>query len=104
MLKWTGMAESVTLVSSTRQALVSSPDFQVGILAAIASTSGCSSTLFSLESDSGTPRYLHGNVVTTHGNTCCTVATISSEHRIGVATHFSTLVTKPDAPPKSWRI
>jgi len=33
MLRWTGMAESVTLVSKTRPALVSNPDFQVGILA-----------------------------------------------------------------------
>jgi len=49
MLRWTGMAESVTIVSKTRPALVSNPDFQVGILVMIASTSGCSSALVSLD-------------------------------------------------------
>jgi hypothetical protein len=51
MLRCTGMAESVTLVSRTRPALVSKPDCHVGILAAIASTNGCSSALVNLLSE-----------------------------------------------------
>lgn len=104
MLRCTGMAKSVTLVSRTRPALVSKPDFYVGILAAIASTSGCSSALVNLVSERGIPRYLHRNAATTHGNANCTAATISSVHRIGVAMHLSTFVTSPDAPAKSCRI
>lgn len=56
MLRWIGIADNVTLVSSTRPAPVSSPDFQVGILAAIASTNGCSSTRCSLFNDRGMRR------------------------------------------------
>jgi hypothetical protein len=104
MLMWTGIAERVTLVRRTRLAWVSKPDFQVGIRAATASTSGCSSECFSRFRDSGTPRYLEGNGVTTQGNTNCTACITSSEHRIGVATHLSMLVTKPDAPAKSCSI
>lgn len=40
----------------------------------------------------------------TQGNTCCTASITSSEQRIGVATHLSTLVTRLDAPAKSCSI
>ena len=61
MLRWTGMADNVTLVSSTRPAWVRRHDFQVGILAATESTSAYSSLLRSLCSDNGILRYLQGN-------------------------------------------
>jgi hypothetical protein len=103
-LRCTGIADRVTLVSSTLLAWVRSPDFHVGIRAEMESKSGYSSDRLSMLSDSGIPRYLQGNGATTQGNTCCIVAIISSLQRMGVATHLSMLVTNPDAPAKSWRI
>jgi hypothetical protein len=43
------------------------PAFQVGILAAIVSTSFCSSDLLREVIDRGAPRYLHGNADSWHG-------------------------------------
>ena len=104
ILMWIGIADRVTSVSKTRPACVRIPAFHVRILDATKSTSDCSSARFKRLSDSGTPRYLHGNGATTHGKACWTAAITSSEHLIGVATHLLTLVTRPDAPAKSWRI
>jgi len=101
----TGIAERVTLVRTTRPAQVSNPAFHVGILAAAASTSGCSSGLLSLEKESGTPRYLQGKGAIRHGKACWTIMRSSSEQRIGGdARHLSMLVMRPDAPAKSARI
>ena len=100
----TGIAERVTLVSSTRPACVRRLDFQVGILAATVSTNACSSDRLSLLSDSGIPRYLHGNGATTHGNASWTAAIIASVQRIGVVTHLSMLVIRPDSPANRLRI
>ena len=104
MLMCTGIADRVTFVRSVRPACVRMPDFQVGTLEEMESTNSCSSALLSLMSDRGMPRYLHGNGASTQGKTCWTSATISSVHRMGVATHLSTLVIRPDAPAKSCRI
>jgi len=104
MLKCTGIADSVTFVSRTLPALVRSPDFHVGVLAAMASMSGCSSARPNLRSDNGIPWYLQGKGDTTHENTCWTSAITSSSQRIGVITHLSMLVTRLEAPANNWRI
>ena len=104
MLRCTGIADNVTLVNSTLPAFVRWPDFQVGILDAMASISGCSTPWFSLLMDSGIPRYLQGKDATVHGNTCWNATTVCSSPQIGVATHLSKLVTRPDAPASNCRI
>lgn len=85
MLRYTGMADGVALVSSTLPALVSKPAFQVGILAATTSISGCSSARRRRRRESGIPRYLEGKWDTTHGNASCTSAMALSSQRIGVS-------------------
>jgi hypothetical protein len=69
MLRWMGMVDKVALVRVTLPTFVSSPAFQVRILAATASIRGCSSARLIRFSDKKTPRYLHGKFDTVHGKT-----------------------------------
>ena len=93
----TGIAERVVCVSVALPTLVRRPAFQVGIRAATASTSTCSSARLSLDSDKGAPRYLVGKSWSLQGNTSWTAWITSEEHRIGVIVHLSRLVDRPDA-------
>jgi hypothetical protein len=97
MLRCTGMADNVTLERRTLPALVKSLAFHVGILVATESMSGYSSVRLNRLSKRGIPRYLHGNDVTTHRKTYWTSAIKLLSQRIGVMTHFSMFVTRPDA-------
>lgn len=104
MLMCTGMADSVDFVNATRPAVVSNPAFHVGIRAAITSTSGCSSVRCSRRSDGGMPRYFDRNGATVNGNACRTASMVASSQQMGVATHFSLLVMRPEASAKSCSI
>lgn len=98
---WTGIAERVVLVRVALPVFVRRPTFQVGIRAATASTSICSSLRLSLDRDKGAPKYLVGNSWIRQGNTSCIAWMSSSVQHIGVIVHLSMLVDRPNAPANS---
>jgi hypothetical protein len=100
----TGMAERVVYVRVARPASVNSCPFHIRRRAATASTSYCSSVRLILVSEKGVPRYLVGKSWTRHGNTWRTASTCGWEQRMGVITHLSTLVTRPEAPVNKSRM